>query len=210
MMSQANKVVHTAAIQFGISMLQQVSKGQSNLAREPLAPETTSGAEALVHLVSFVRRQFYLISFVVVLTTVLAVIYLYTTQPVFTAKAQLMIDTRKVQIFQQQSILGDIPIDAAQVESQVEVLKSENIAAAVIKKLHLTEDPGFVGSGGGILGALYKATFGESRLGNFSEYELSRHVISAFQSRLKVRRIGLTYVIEISFDSYSGKMPLKL
>ena len=72
-----------------------------------------------------------------------------------------MIDTRKVQIFQQQSILGDIPIDTAQVESQVEVLKSENIASAVIKNLHLTEDPEFVGSGGGLLGALFTAVFSE-------------------------------------------------
>ena len=134
-------------------MLQQLSNVQSDITREPLAPETMSGAEALEHLISFIRRQFYVISFVVVLTTALGVIYLYTTQPVFTAKAQLMIDTRKVQIFQQQSILGDIPIDAAQVESQVEVLKSENIAAAVIKKLHLTEDPEFISSGGGILGS---------------------------------------------------------
>ena len=56
------------------------------------------------------------------------------------------------------------------------------------------------------MGALYKAAFGESRSGNLlSEYELSRHVMSAFQSRLRVRRIGLTYVIEISFDSYSAE-----
>ena len=72
-----------------------------------------------------------------------------------------MIDAHKVQIFQQQSILGDIPIDTAQVESQIEVLKSENIASAVIKNLHLTEDPEFVGSGAGFLGALFDAVFSE-------------------------------------------------
>ena len=80
-------------------------------------------------------------------------------RPSYTAQAQLLIDARKVQVFQQQSILGDIPIDTAQVESQVEILKSENIASAVIKNLHLTEDPEFVGSGGGLLGALFSAVF---------------------------------------------------
>ena len=56
----------------------------------------------------------------------------------------LLIDSRKIQLFQQQSILGDIPIDTASVDSQVEVLKSENVALSVIKDLHLTQDPEFV------------------------------------------------------------------
>ena len=85
----------------------------------------------------------------------MALFIVITARPSFTAQAQLLIDARKVQVFQQQSILGDIPIDTAQVESQVEVLKSENVALAVIKNLHLTEDPEFVGSGGGLLGTLF-------------------------------------------------------
>ena len=48
--------------------------------------------------------------------------------------------------------MGDIPIDTAQVETQVEILKSENIGLSVIKDLKLTEDPEFVGSGGGLVG----------------------------------------------------------
>ena len=120
-----------------------------------------------------------------------------------------MIDTRKVQIFQQQSILGDIPIDTAQVESQVEVLKSENIASAVIKNLHLTEDPEFIGSGGGLLGALFNAVFfGEFGSGvqvPASEFELFRRAMGAFQSRLSVKRIGLTYVIQIGFRSFNAE-----
>ena len=40
-------------------------------------------------------------------------------------------------------------IDASSVESQVEILKSENIALAVIKRLHLTDDPEFVRPSGG-------------------------------------------------------------
>ena len=116
-----------------------------------------------------------------------------TARPMFTAQAQLMIDARKVQIFQQQSVFGDIPIDTAQVESQVEVLKSENIASAVIKNLHLTEDPEFVRPGGGLLNALFDFVF--SQFGSDqrapSEFELFRRAIGAFESRLSVKRIGL-------------------
>jgi uncharacterized protein involved in exopolysaccharide biosynthesis len=41
------------------------------------------------------------------------------------------------------------------VETQVEILKSENISLAVIRDLHLIEDPEFTGSGGGVLGAFF-------------------------------------------------------
>ena len=47
-------------------------------------------------------------------------------------------------------MLSDLPIDQSTVESQVEILKSETIALAVIKKLHLADDPEFVGGGGGL------------------------------------------------------------
>ena len=88
------------------------------------------------------------------ITIAMGVIYLLTAPPSFTATATMLIDTKKIQLFQQQSMFNDIPIDASSVESQVEILKSETIALAVIKHLHLTEDPEFVGSGGGLIGTL--------------------------------------------------------
>ena len=124
----------------------QANKTQPPFSRALATPEIASPAETLQHFWSFVRRQSPVIIFVTILIVVLALIYCITARPMFTAQAQLMIDARKVQIFQQQSILGDIPIDTGQVESQVEVLKSENIAAAVVKNLHLAEDPEFSGS----------------------------------------------------------------
>ena len=59
----------------------------------------------------------------------------------------LLIDSSKLRILQQEAPMGDIPIDTAQVETQVEILKSENIGLSVIKDLKLTDDPEFVGVG---------------------------------------------------------------
>src|SRR5664280_1451786 len=117
----------------------------------------------------------------------------------------MMIDAHKLQVFQQQSILGDVPIDTAQVESQIEVLKSENVASAVIKNLHLTEDPEFIGSGGGLMGTLFGfvlSPFGSDQDQASSEFELNRRAVNAFQDRLNVKRVGLSYVIQINFRSY--------
>jgi succinoglycan biosynthesis transport protein ExoP len=185
----------------GTNMLQS-NKTQSEISREPASP-ILSGAESWEKLVGFVRRQISVIVFVMLLTTAIGVIYLFTARPSFTADAKMMIDARKVQVFQQQSILGDVPIDTAQVESQIEVLKSENVAAAVVKSLHLTEDPEFVGSGAGLLGALFSFVLSPFESDQAaSEFELYRRAIGTFQNRLSVKRVGLSYVMQISFDSY--------
>ena len=42
----------------------------------------------------------------------------------------------------------------AAVDSQVEVLKSENVAVSVIKNLHLMQNPEFIAPSGGLIGAI--------------------------------------------------------
>ena len=103
--------------------------------------DTVTIAELLEQLTGFVRRQFPIFVFVIACSLLLGLVYLITTPPSFTAHAMLLIDTNKVRMLQQQeATLGDGSIDTAQVETQVEILKSENIGLSVIKELKLTED----------------------------------------------------------------------
>src|SRR6266849_5377969 len=106
-------------------------------------PDYISPEELLKIFTEFLHRQYRVIGVAFLLIMALAAVYLYTTPPSFTAVAKLMIDSRKVQPFQQQMI-GDISPESWSVDSQVEVLQSENVALAVIKELHLTEDPEFI------------------------------------------------------------------
>ena len=184
----------------------QANKIRSDISSEPMALETLSGAETLQTFLGFARRQFSVILFVTLLALALGVVYVATARPSYNAQAQLLIDARKVQVFQQQSILGDNPIDAAQVESQAEVLKSETVASSVIKNLRLADDPEFVGSGGGFLGALFDADSVKLESDKIaSDFERSRSAIRAVQDRLAIKRIGLSYVIQISFWAYSAE-----
>ncbi|MGO9356540.1 MAG: Wzz/FepE/Etk N-terminal domain-containing protein, partial [Xanthobacteraceae bacterium] len=112
-------------------------------------------SELLEQCAGFLRRQ-YLVFVVVVLGSVsLGLAYLFVTPPQYTAKAMVLIDSSKVRVLQpQQQALGDAPLDTAQVETQVEILKSERFAVSVVKELRLTEDQEFVGSEAGPVGAL--------------------------------------------------------
>jgi polysaccharide biosynthesis transport protein len=110
----------------------------------------------------------------------------------------LLIDTSNVRILQQQVPLGDVPIDTAQVETQVEILKSENIGLSVIKDLKLTEDPEFVASGGGLVGrilGLFASPKAQSETG------LTRQALGTFLAKRSIVRVGRTYVLDIGYTS---------
>ena len=116
-----------------------------------------ASSESLEAVLGFISRRYREIAVAAAIAIVLAIIYLLTATPSYTAAASMLIDSNNIQLFQQKSGYSDLPMDEAAVESQVEVLKSENIALAVIKQLHLTEDPEFVGSNAGLIGALFGA-----------------------------------------------------
>src|SRR4051812_41323123 len=92
-----------------------------------------SSADLLSSSIVFLRQQYLVIVLAVLTTLGLGGVYLLNAKPTYTATATLIIDSRKNQLFQQQSVLGEIPIDSASVESQVQILKSETIALSVIK-----------------------------------------------------------------------------
>jgi len=173
--------------------------------------ESSSPAQDLSTYINIVRRQFPTILLVIACTTALGLIYLFTATPKFTASARMVIDTRKTQLFQQQASFGDIAIDPAMTETQVEILKSENISLSVIKDLRLIEDPEFVGAGGGLIGAVFglaSSLFSTDEPA--SEFELTRRALARFEKQRDVKRAGLTYVMDIGFTSVSAEKSARI
>jgi succinoglycan biosynthesis transport protein ExoP len=170
-----------------------------------------SPTQDLSTYINIVRRQFPTIILVVACATALGLIYLFTATPKFTASARMVIDTRKTQLFQQQTSLGDIAIDPAMTETQVEILKSENISLSVIKDLRLTEDSEFIGGGGGLIGAVFGfASSFFSIQEPASEFELTRRALDRFEKQRDVKRAGLTYVMDIGFTSVNAEKSARI
>jgi succinoglycan biosynthesis transport protein ExoP len=164
-----------------------------------LPPEETSTAELLEHLLNVVRRQFLVILFVGVLTVALGLIYVVSATPRFMAVATMFIDRGKVQPFgQQQQMLIDNPIDSSAIESQLEILKSDAIALSVINNLQLVNDPEFVGPINESTGTIF-GLFRSNRAGTTSDR--SHDALASFKKRLTASRVGMSFVIEISFIS---------
>jgi polysaccharide biosynthesis transport protein len=178
-------------------MLQQRHPPSANVVGSMSEAETAF--QAFQFVLKFVRRRYLVIAFTTVVAIAMGVVYLFTTPPSFIATATMLIDTQNAHLSQQLASDPSLAIDPGMVESQVEILKSEKVALAVIKKLNLSADPEFVGPGGGLIGTFLNVVF-ESKE-PVSEYALTRRALAAFRDRLDVRRIGLTYVIAISFES---------
>ena len=130
----------------------QLNKSLVDIGGQSVPFETTSAAEMFKSLLDFLRRQFPIVLFFVLIAIGLGMTYVLTTPPTFTAQTLMVIDTQKTQIFRRpEQSSGSNVIVSAMVDSEVEMLKSENVSLAVIKRFHLADDPEFIGRGGGPL-----------------------------------------------------------
>ena len=94
-------------------------------------------------LIAAFRRRLGL--FVAVAAAVcLIVLALMLGQPAaYTATASLQLNTRKEQVVAGQAVLSALDAEAAIVDTEVEVLKSPQLAAQVVQTLDLIRDPEF-------------------------------------------------------------------
>jgi polysaccharide biosynthesis transport protein len=166
---------------------------------EPSDEESISVADAAMDALrlagGILRRQWVLILATTALLLAIAIIYLVITPAVFSAQAILIIDSKKEPSFQQQSAQYDAPVDTAVVSSQVEILKSDSIAAAVIKKLNLLNSPEFDPDRSSSRPPVITEEDKKTAL------RRETNAVHGLVGRLSVTRVGLSYIIEIMYKS---------
>ena len=136
----------------------------------------------------------------VIAVLVPAVIYLAAASPIYTATAVLMTDTKRSPAYGADGA-ADTSVDMVVVESQVETIKSDTIALAVIDKLRLWEDPEFVGKGP-TLWSYVMGLLRPSGTKRPATQDVKRQIAAGnFKKALQVQRAGRSYVSEISFTS---------
>src|SRR5579871_1574556 len=178
----------------------EVNQQSGAQGREDILGQTLS--ESIDWATGFFRRQYRVFVIIVGCCLALGLVYLLTTPPRYTSHAMLLIDSSNLRVLQQpQTPVADVPIDLAQVKTQVEILKSEKVGLSVVKQLNLTEDPEFVGPGTGLLGRL--AVF-FSAIGRPSETDATRTALASFLAKRSVAEVPGTYVFDIGFTSLNA------
>ncbi|WP_084801586.1 Wzz/FepE/Etk N-terminal domain-containing protein [Bradyrhizobium sp. Ec3.3] len=162
------------------------------ISRDNRPPEFRPGpvvslAEVLAVL-AFMRRHLPIILLTCFAALGVAAVYLVTAVPTFTAKALIIVNSR--------ASLADAAAVSTVVESQVGIIKSESIASAVIEKLGLAQDPEFA-TGQGMISISRMLGWTKPE----TEASAARHALEPFERKLSVKRVGPTYLVEITFDS---------
>ncbi len=167
-------------------------------------PDGPSAAEFYTECIGFLRRRFRVITFSLLASAALGASYLYAAHPVYTAEALLIVDAPKVQVYQAQSP-QDGPVNSAIVDTQIQIIESDDIALAVIKELKLDQDPVFLADHGGLLSSIKARVMSlmHNALGTMSSRPVSAQSVALanFRRGLRVNRVSLTYAIEIQFSS---------
>src|SRR5581483_1532494 len=146
---------------------------------QPILIDSLSAKEEIDKLVGIIRRQYPIMVLILASAIVLSLVYLFTTPKQYTAHAMFLIDSAKLKNMVRQPQLGDRdsePLDDAAVDTEIEVLKSEQIGLQVVKDLKLTRNPEFVGQDTAQ-----------------SEDALTRAALGHFLGNREIKRVTTTY-----------------
>jgi uncharacterized protein involved in exopolysaccharide biosynthesis len=169
----------------GSQVLDHVSRSATPGAKIAATSGELTIFDSIPDLVDFVLRSLRLVAVCVGLALTVAVTYVLMAKPTFTAHAQLLINVQQPSFFREQ--LNDTRLlqDRFEIQNQIAILESDQIALIVAKNLNLLP-----------------ASSGPDAIGNLEDVKKVREAVATVQEGLDVRRARDSYVIEIYYSSH--------
>ena len=93
----------------------------------------------LRELLRIARRRGPLVAVLGFLAALLGAVYALQLTPVYTAKATLLIDTQQKNIIDAEAVVAGVGRDSSALESELELIKSYDVAKRVVTKLKLDQ-----------------------------------------------------------------------
>lgn len=166
----------------------------------------------LKYIFAAIRRQWKFIAGAALVGSLIGVLYATTSVPLYTTTTSILLDRRQVRAVQDVSAVTDIGVDAPIIaDSQVEVLKSERIALAVVDQLNLVNDPTFWTREGWLLTRARRwidqairnlsGILGKEPVPDVVRQQEARRWAAAYRllGNTAISRLGKTYVITLSY-----------
>ncbi|TCU66620.1 uncharacterized protein involved in exopolysaccharide biosynthesis [Bradyrhizobium sp. R2.2-H] len=143
-----------------------------------VSPGLTMGSLTVFGTLSFLRENGRRILTLAAALFALGIVVLVVLPVRYAATALVVLDPRELRVTSDQEVLPGIGQDAAALQSQIEIAKSDGFLRPLIEQLKIADDEDI--SGG---------------------YTDTTRLLERFRKRLEITRRGLTYVIAISFTS---------
>ncbi len=153
-------------------------------------------------ILAILRRRLWTVIGAVLLALTAAAIWLAVAPPRYAATAAVVADTQRGPASPTESAPEGL-VDPTVVENQLETLRSDNVALAVIDRLDLWRDPEFVPEDEGLLNGLLTAA-GIKPVAPPLTRETRRTIaLDHFKRNMKVLRAGRSAIAEVTFTSLS-------
>lgn len=158
------------------------------------SPTTLKDIFGVTALLQMIRRRFRIMAFVGAAAATVVMLLLMTRPQIFEATSQVVISPRNVQVIENQTVVGDLPRDAAAIESEIELLRSPALLTQLANAIRQAEN-----SPEAPAPEPTTRTQDELRLGSGATDTHERDPLAdQLAGQINVRRRGLTYVIDIS------------
>jgi capsular exopolysaccharide synthesis family protein len=177
------------------------------------APDAASQGETLdiVEYWRAIAKRRWSILGLTLLVAVLATLVAFTIRPTYRGTATLLIEQGKSKVVSIEEVYNQGFIQREYFQTQVEILKSDELARKVIRKLKLTTHPDFDPrqSEPGFL-AKYLPSFGDDAKAAPEEDAILKGVTGQFKSALQVQLVRNSHLVQISFIAHDKELAAKV
>jgi succinoglycan biosynthesis transport protein ExoP len=157
----------------------------------------------LSHLLRVAKRRLRLMATILLVVIATTAVITFTTKPTYTASAQLLIEKPDESLISKSRPVNDSSVESATIETELEVLRSPEIALAVVRELSLDRDAEFNGalSPPGLKARILSNLPNAKPAAPASAETTTTQVIDSVLARLNLRRVGNSHVINLAYTS---------
>ncbi|MBS1209290.1 MAG: polysaccharide biosynthesis tyrosine autokinase [Proteobacteria bacterium] len=166
-----------------------------------------SKLELLEYWRSITKRKWAILALGLVIAVVAGAI-VYSLPPVYRATTTVLIEQNKSKVLSIEDVYSGVSQDKEHYQTQVEILKSREVATRVVKGLRLWEYPEFdprKAEDGSL--AKFKASLGIGAVKQaWTEERLIDAALGAFSKQLSVEPVRLSQLVKVSFEANDKKL----
>lgn len=157
----------------------------------------------LPEFIAFLSGARRIVLICVLLSLAAAALFIFMSPRLFTAQSTLLVDSTKGQLSRPRDETNNFGVEVAEVETQLQILKSQKVALLAVDRLGLDQDPLFMGDPAASLGSrLVRALFSPASTSGATSGVDKRHAAALrLADAMSVARVGASYVVSVSITA---------
>ena len=167
----------------------------------------------MLGLFSVLRANLMLIVAITVLSIIGMFIYLLTLPAVYTAYAQVILDTREERVTPAQEVVSNLNVTNSVIAGEIIIIRSNSLIGQVVEEMGLVDNPAFdprIPRRESLFSKIKRLLRSGERAHEVAAAlppeTLRSWVVDGLRSNLSVSQIGVSYAIGISFENFNPKL----